>query len=105
MTSDELKNLLESSANALDAAAAIYPMDLDRELIKILYNLDDNSVNVISAFTKIPAQKIRDSVPNLIKLLDAVQQLLGTSEHEKISNLCRNLASRPFLLGIIVKFI
>jgi len=105
MDSSELKQILLSVANTLDQGAKIFPLDLDRELIALLSNLDETSAKLIATVLNMPVDDFKALVPNIINLLQAAHDLFATNQHTKISNFCRSLANRPIILSMISKFI
>lgn len=105
MTSTDLKNVLTSVADTLDQGAKIFPSNLDQELITLLSNLDDTSAKLLASILNMPVENFKKLVPDIINLLNAANGLFTTDEHTKISNFCRALAARPFVLSIISRFI
>lgn len=105
MTTDELRSVLLSIANTLDQGATIFPSDLDKVLINLLSNLDDTSTKILATVLNMPVDQFKSLVPNVINLLKAAENLFETNQHAQISHFCRALASRPFVLAIIARFI
>lgn len=105
MTSTELKEILESIANTLDQGAKVFPFKLNNEVIKILSNLDDTSIKLLSTLLSTDSDNIKSIIPSVINLLQAGDKLFRTDEHTKISNLCRRLANRNVILAVIARII
>jgi len=105
MNSNELKSILISVADTLDAGVKIFPSELDTYLINLLSNMDDTSAKLIATVLNMPVTDFKELVPNVIQLLVAARTLFVTDQHRNISNFCRSLANRPIVLAMISKFI
>lgn len=105
MNSKELRKILLSIADTLDQGANVFPLDLDRQLVALLSNLDETSAKLIATVLNMKVEDFRALVPNIINLLNAAHDLFATDQHVKISNFCRALANRPLILAMISKFI
>lgn len=105
MTSNELKGILNSIADSLDQGAHIFPLDLDKELINLLSNIDDTAAKLLATILNMSVEDFKKLVPNIINLLKAAHDLFATNQHTKISNFCRALVNRPVVMAMISKFI
>ena len=105
MTGTELKDLLDSVANTLDAGKKIFPVGLDEQLISILMNLDDTSMRVIAGLLNMSATDFQKLLPDIVNVLKGMRDLFATDESVKISSFCRTISTHPWLLAAIAKFI
>jgi hypothetical protein len=106
MTTDELKNLLNVSATALDKGEKVFPAAVVQNIISVLQGSNnDTSIAILAAMFKMSADDLKSQLGELIEFLTTAQTLFTTDQAEKISTTCKNLTNRPIVLAIIAKFI
>jgi len=105
MTSLELKETLNSIADTLDQGAKIFPFHLNEEVIKLISNINDNSIVLLATLLNMTPEAIKVIIPNVVNLLQTGNKLFGTDQHFKISSFCRALSNRKVVLNMISRFI
>ncbi len=101
MTTDEVKNLLDTVSNIFTLVKANYSKTLSDEIRSVLKELTPTMIDVIATVIGVKVDKVNELVAQLPAVLDGLDQIFLTDTADKIVNFCQGMKNRPVLLKII----
>ncbi len=101
MTSEDVKNILDTISTSIETVDENYSKDLSDEIRKIATSLTPGNIAILAGLFGIDADKMNHNLTNLVKILDGMDKVFLTDEAEKIDNFCKKLKDRPLILKFL----
>ena|SRR5579859_1031058 len=110
MTSTELKQLLDSAANAMTTLKDILPPDTDQRILDFLGVIDSNTLDYLLPLVKISnpnltKDELAKDVASITQSLTTIKQLIVSGELDKTIGICQSLENKPIILAIVSRLI
>ncbi len=96
MRTDEVRDILETIATALETVKAEYSQDLSRGVTDLLKNPD-----VVQVLVMILGDSGHKTIGNLLKVVSGLDKVFLSDECDKIVAFCRKLQNRPAIIRFI----
>jgi hypothetical protein len=101
MTSDDIKNILESVATVMEAIAAKYPIDLMQKIEAYLSSMSDANVEFLGTLLGIDLTSLKIDIDKGLAVMQTLDKLFGTDQAQQSADFARKLENRPLVLKFL----